>query len=98
MDLTPQLKQELKIYLQQKLNEHNKKVIVFSSYPLREEEIRLLKEKIPQLKNAVIENKIDNTLIAGVVVQFGSKRIDLSLKGELVNLQHLIHEYTWSIS
>jgi F0F1-type ATP synthase delta subunit len=68
------------------------KVKVTSAHDLSESEKKLLIEKLPMLKNAEITFEKDPSILAGVIITFGSKMIDLSLRNELTNLQHFIYE------
>lgn len=94
MKIDPQLKQDLKKYLEEKIHESKKTVFVSSPYALGEKEMSLLKKHFPFLENAKLENVIDKTLLAGVVLKFGTKMIDLSLRTELQNLKQTIYANT----
>lgn len=92
MRIDPDLKNSLKTYLTQQLSKQKKKVTVESSYILGETEKKKLQELFPQLHNANIAYVLNESLIGGVVVRFGSKMIDLSLKNELQNLKQRIYD------
>jgi F-type H+-transporting ATPase subunit delta len=94
MKIDFQLKQELKQYVLDRMDKEKRKVTIISAYPLTDKELIILKQNIDVLDNTKIENKIDENLIAGVVIKFGTKLIDLSLKGELQNLKQLIYDTT----
>ena len=92
MKIDPNLKEDLKQYIQKK-NDHQKSIVtVVSSYTLSNEELNSLKNNIPVLKDAEIHQEIDTDIMAGVIIKFGSKMIDLSLKSELQKLQQKIYE------
>jgi len=57
----------------------NKKATIISAYPLRPEEIDLIKRTIPELGGIEIEYLIDKKLLAGTVIKIGSLIIDQSL-------------------
>lgn len=65
------------------------KLTLISPYKLSELEIDLILKSLPFifLSGVSIENLIDNSLIAGVVIMYHSRVIDLSLKKRLENLQ-----------
>lgn len=68
------------------------KVEVISAYPLSESEKNTLMEQLTMLKGSLVTYTVDQSILAGVVIKFGSKMIDLSLKNELTNLKHFIYE------
>ena len=90
MKLNPQLKQELKEYVAKRLNVKASRVEVVSPYKLHDEEINSLRKNISILEQAEISNSVDPNILAGVVIKFGSKMIDLSIKGELHDIRNKI--------
>ncbi len=92
MKINSRLKQELKEYLLGKMRKDREKVVVYSSVKLSDEDRRLLKRKFSSIPFQEAEYKIDESLLAGVVIQVGSKIIDLSVRGTLSNLKHIIYE------
>jgi F-type H+-transporting ATPase subunit delta len=62
---------------------------VISAFSLETEQIEAIKYQLKQYTNAndvrIIE-KIDEDLISGIIIKFGSKVLDLSLKGRLKKL------------
>lgn len=65
---------------------------VTAPYRLSDPEIVDLKKTLPMLKDGELVLRVDPALIAGVVVKYGSKMIDLSLRSELTNLKQLLYE------
>lgn len=92
MKIDPSLKKDLKEYIASRLADTKKDVTVLSASEMNEKLKKLLKERFPMLEHARIHYEIDTTLIAGVVIQFGSKIIDLSVRNELQNLQQRIYD------
>lgn len=92
MKINPQLKEELKARLSSQLAKEKEKVVVFSTYLLSGEEMGALLKSLPDLKERPYENVVDSTLLGGVVVQYGSKVIDLSIRHLLQTFQKTIHE------
>jgi len=94
MKIDPILKQEFKSFLQEsKLHPEKKaRVTIVAPYQLGEQEISMLKEKIPLLKHADITIEIDTSLLAGVIIKYGSRMIDISIRSELQKLQHTLYE------
>ncbi|PIV09317.1 hypothetical protein COS31_03625 [Candidatus Roizmanbacteria bacterium CG02_land_8_20_14_3_00_36_15] len=68
------------------------KTIIYSAYKLDQSEVDLLTRKFPFIDQSNLENVIDKTLIAGVVIYHHSQIIDLSLKGRLNNLEKKLYE------
>jgi F-type H+-transporting ATPase subunit delta len=64
-------------------------VHVTSAFSLEAEQIEAIKYQLKEYTNAndvrTIE-KIDEDLISGIIIKFGSKVLDLSLKGKLKKL------------
>ncbi len=89
MNLDPQIKHDLAEYLEKKLLDRKNEVTVISSYPLEKDELDLIQKKLPILEKAHLKNVVDTSIIAGIILNFGSKTIDLSLAHELQQLQSL---------
>lgn len=93
MKIDPELKQDLKNYLQQRLREEAKgKVTILAPYKLSNEEIDTLKKKIDILQDADITTEKDESMLAGIIIRYGSRMIDLSLKTELQKLEKTLYE------
>ncbi|PIY69329.1 hypothetical protein COY90_01240 [Candidatus Roizmanbacteria bacterium CG_4_10_14_0_8_um_filter_39_9] len=92
MKINPQLKEELKKRMQVFVRTEKEKVTVYSVYPLAAGEVSSLLAANDELKGREYSNVIDTSLIGGVIIRFGSKIIDLSLKHLLQTFQKTIHE------
>ncbi len=92
MKIKPRLKEELKRFMLAKEEEEENRVIISSAYKLSEKEVAVISSLFPELKGKKIEQKLDESLIAGVVIRHGSKVRDLSLRQQLANLEQRIHE------
>lgn len=92
MRINPHLKEDLKKYLIEKIRKEKNAVKVMSGYRLGTVEKQLLHKKFDQLDWNSAQYEIDESLIAGVVITVGSRVIDLSLKGSLLSLKHIIYE------
>ncbi len=66
--------------------------IVYSTYKLSNDELENLIKKIPQLKKYQIKNIVDKSIIAGIVIKFSDKIIDLSLKNRLKIIFQKLYE------
>jgi len=66
------------------------KTVIVSPYKLGESEIRSIEEKFPFIKGTTIENDIDETIMAGIIIKSGSKIVDVSLGSKLRNLKKSI--------
>ncbi len=83
MHIDPGLKEELKQYLLQKMHDSKKKVTIISAYPLQKNEMDELVRMFDYLQHAHIDNHVDASILAGFIIKFGTKRIDLSLRRRL---------------
>ncbi|MBI3366297.1 F0F1 ATP synthase subunit delta [Candidatus Roizmanbacteria bacterium] len=90
--INSKLKKDLKNYLLNKMRSERQRVIVYSSFKLSDNEKKLLKQKLPSIPFQKAEYKLDDSLLAGVLVSVGSKIIDLSVKGTLSNLKNIVYE------
>jgi len=70
----------------------NSRVLVYSSYPLSNEDMVEIKRQIPAMANAQIDNQIDKKLLAGVVIKIGSLVIDQSLRTKIQKYLKHIYE------
>ncbi len=92
MKLKPRIKEDIKKFLIQKEKEEKQKAKIISSQKLTQEEWDEVFELFPNLKGKKLENVIDETLIAGVVIRQGSKIVDLSLRTRLKELKKIAYE------
>jgi len=68
------------------------RTIVYSAYKLEPAEIKNLLEKFSFISADNLENIVDKSLIAGLLIYHGSQIIDLSVKGKLNSLKKKIYE------
>jgi F0F1-type ATP synthase delta subunit len=94
MKIDPQLKKELQTYITDRIRHSKEKVYIYAPYELGKTEIQDIKKHIPYLHDNDMEVVVDKTVMAGVIIKFGTKMIDLSLKTELQNLKQAIYEIT----
>lgn len=66
------------------------KTVIVSPYKLGEEEIRSIEEKFGFIKGTTIENTVDESILAGVIIRNGSKIVNISLASKLRNLKKSI--------
>lgn len=94
MKINQGLKEDLKSYIKRRLLEEGVTVYVtlVAPYELGQEEIDMLKKRIPQLKEAKIVTEVDPSLMAGLLIKYGSSVIDLSLKTQLQTLEQTLYE------
>jgi len=92
MKIKPRLKEELRKYLLNKLNEESKKATLISSHKLTSEQVDEIKLKFPSIKEKKLELKIDEDLLAGFILKEGSKITDLSIKTKLIQFKKTINE------
>ena len=92
MKIKPLLKEELKKYLTEKVKEEEQKVKVTSAYKLSDEEKKLIQSRVKGFVWNDVDYLVDESLMAGIIIQKGSKVINLSLKGTLANLKKIVYE------
>ena len=86
--------------LQEILNKHfgsemknlQDQAIVFSAYDLTDAEKQEIALKFPQIRDKKLTHVVDDTLIGGFILTYGSKMIDLSLRGALQSLLRKLYE------
>ena len=92
MHIDPALKEELKQYLMERLNDTHKKVTIISAYPLEQKEMDSLTHHFSELKHARLENHVDTSIMAGYVIKFGTKMIDISLRRKLEDVNRSLSD------
>lgn len=93
MIIEPKLKADLKAYLLERLKTKKAaKVVVKAPYLLGDTEINMLKQRVEMLDKATIYKEVDESILAGCIIQFGSQVIDLTLNSELQTLEHILYE------
>ncbi len=68
------------------------KTVIYSPYPLSSEELSLIVKKFSFIDRVNLENRVDRTLLAGVIIHHHNKIIDLSLKRKLKSLEKKLYE------
>lgn len=92
MKINPQTKEEIRKLLKEKVALEKRKVTVYSASELTQEQKSLLSKKMGFSTGQKIEYTIKPSLIAGIMVQVGSRMIDESVQGKLQNLHSLIYD------
>lgn len=92
MRINPRLKNDLKKFLIEKIKAEKSLIKVKSSYSLDRKEKELIIKKFPALNWSDAQYVVDESIIAGIIINVGSRIIDMSLKGALSNLQNTIYE------
>jgi F0F1-type ATP synthase delta subunit len=70
------------------------KAVITSAYALNEGEIAALRTQFPIMGSYEAENIINPDIHAGLIINVGTKRIDLSLERGLQNLKQFIYEHS----
>lgn len=92
MRLDPRIKERLVKTFADELFTQKEIVTVFSVYPLSPEDMQKILVRFPQFAISRVENKIDPTLIGGLIIQAGSQSIDLSIRNALHLLKIKLYE------
>lgn len=83
MKINPQLKEELKKYLQSRILESKRKLTIVSAYALDKREIAAIVSTLPDGSHIEPTVEVDKTILGGIIIKYGSKVIDLSLANQL---------------
>ncbi len=92
MRLDPHVKERLKKTFTEELIAQKEIVTLYSTYSLSESEIKSICARFPQYATSKVENKVDSTLLGGVVIKCGSQIIDLSIRNALHLLKKQLYE------
>lgn len=65
--------------------------MIYSAYKLDQVEIESIIAKFPFIKIENIDNVVDKTVLAGVVIYHGSQVIDISLRGRVNSLKKKLY-------
>jgi ATP synthase F1 delta subunit len=79
-------KKELRNYLKKLIEQEKNQIKIISVYPLSAEEISAIAKKFSKPPTE-IENVVDPSILGGIIIQKGSKIIDLSIKNRLQNIE-----------
>lgn len=81
----------IELTFKQLLNDKNNIIegTVISAIPLTDQKVKELEEKLSRKynKNVTLENKVDNSILGGVLVRLGNTQIDGSIKTRLDNIK-----------
>lgn len=92
MKINPKLKNDLKRFLMDKIQEEKSIVTVYSASLLSDDDKKNLTNKFKELDWEKARFEMDKSVIAGVVIKIGSRTIDLSLLGSLSKLTNTLYE------
>ena len=92
MKINPKLKNELKVFLIDKIQKEQNRVAVYSADILDIDEKKVLEKKFADLNWKEAVYKIDKSIIAGIIIKVGSRTVDLSLSGSLSKLSNTLYE------
>lgn len=92
MRLDPRVKDRLKQAFTAEIASQKEVVTIYSTYALKADEMGAIMAKFPQFAHSKTENKIDASLVGGIVIQCGSQRIDLSMRNALHLLKKHLYE------
>lgn len=94
------IKEESVKYLSKQFEETKKRVVIVSPYKLDIQEIHQIFDTLPFVKinEDKYENLVDQDILAGVIIKYGTKLIDLSVKSKLNNLRRKLYEDSRPVS
>lgn len=76
----------------EKLTKEGGVVEISTPYTFSDQEKKELEKKLGLGQAVRYEYTVDESIMAGFIVRYGSKMIDLSLRSELQNLKHIMYE------
>ena len=94
MSVKPDIKEELTNYLKLKLDAGIEKATVVSAYKLSSDETAKIKASYPEIRNLSVKNEVNQGIISGFIIKYGSYVVDLSLRGKLNSFKKLFYEIT----
>lgn len=81
----------IELTFKQLLNDKNNIIegTVISAIPISDDKVKQLEENLSKKynKNVTLENKVDETILGGVIVRLGNTQIDGSVKSRLDNIK-----------
>lgn len=92
MKLKPEIKEDIKRFIRERLEEKQKEITITSPYSLSQEDIKEIIGYYPELESKKIRAIVDEKLIAGLIITQGTKVLDLSLKEKIKNLRKIVNE------
>jgi F0F1-type ATP synthase delta subunit len=92
MKIKPEIKEEIKRIIHEKLQSKQQEVTIVAPYRLSSDELQEIFKQLPQLEGKKIVTVVDPSLIAGIIIKQGTKVLDLSIAERVRNLQHLVNE------
>jgi F0F1-type ATP synthase delta subunit len=92
MKVDPLLIKEFQKQLEESQHRLSQKVYITSTYRLEPVEIERIIRAFPLLKGREYVNEVDRSILGGLVIRFGSKIIDLSIKETLDTFLKQIYE------
>ena len=92
MKLNQDLEEILRKHFGTEIKNLQEQAVIFSVYSLSPDEVEKITVKFPQLQGKHITNIVDASIIGGFVITYGSKMIDVSLRGALQSLRNKLYE------
>ncbi len=92
MKIKPEIREDLKRFLKEKLQRKQREITIVAPYKLSREDLAEIFEQYPQLESKVINSEVDPAILAGIIIKQGTKVLDLSLAERIKNLRNLANE------
>lgn len=91
MKISASLLNELRDYYF-KLKEADTTVEVKSAYRLSDSELEKISNQLSFIAKANIVNSVDEDILGGIIITYGTKRIDLSIKSQLETFKQIMYD------
>ena len=90
MHIDQAIKEELKKYLAEKIDQNKRRVTIISAAPITDQDMTEIKNKFQYLSTSRIDTIVNRDILAGFIIKFGTKMIDLSLKKKLEDVDRMM--------
>lgn len=92
MKLKPEMKEDIRKFIRERLEEKQKEITITAPYSLSQEDVREIIGYYPELESKKIRTIVNKKLMAGLIIAQGTKVLDLSLVEKIKNLRKIVNE------
>lgn len=92
MKINTTLRKEIRSFIKNKIQEEKAKITVYVPYTLTSDDKESIQSLLSKKEISDVRYVIDKDIFAGIIIQYGSKLLDLSLRSGLKNLQKRMYE------
>ena len=92
MQIDSKIKDDLKIYLEKKIEGEKEVAEIVSVYPLKDDEVEKIRNAFPVLAKYRVRNVIRPSIVGGFIIRYGSSVINLSIANQLKSFKKYLYE------